>query len=96
MITNQAVEELASWAATIKQWRRDEARGHLQQFRHLGASLVASKEFQNHFQEEHDCRIEPAEFECLCKFLATIAEVEAGEIERRLPESGDSPREAGS
>jgi hypothetical protein len=83
MITNQAVKELADWAEAIKQRNGESAGDHLQQFRHLGASLIASKEFQKHFKEQHECRIEPEELECFCRFLATIAEVEAGELERQ-------------
>jgi hypothetical protein len=82
MVTKKAVEELAEWAAAAIQGDRALAQDHLQQFRHLGASLIASKEFQNYFEQHHGCTIEPNELECFCTFLAAIANLEAGQIEQ--------------
>jgi hypothetical protein len=82
MFTKKAVAELADWAAAAAQGNRELAQDHLQQFRHLGASLIASKEFQRHFEQQHGCKVEPDELECFCKFLGAISNIEADQIEQ--------------
>jgi hypothetical protein len=80
MVTNKVIEELIGWAEAVKSCDLEKAGGQLQQFRHLGASLIASKEFQQGFEDKHGCRIEPRDLACFCQFLDEIAQIEAHQI----------------
>ena len=77
MDTHKAIAELARWAAAAATGNSNEAQQRLRQFYHVGSSLVASKEFQAHWQARHHARLEPAQLEDACKLLGAIAEVES-------------------
>jgi len=74
--TNQAITELGRWAVASSEGDSAAAEAHLQQFYHIGSSLLASKEFQSFW------RLEPEHFELLCKVLTSIADIEAGQVQK--------------
>jgi hypothetical protein len=81
MITNQAIEEMGHWATAAQQGRFDDAKTHVQKLYHLGASFIASHEFQNVWEKAHGERLEPPALDCFCKFLNAIAEIEANQLQ---------------
>ena len=80
--TNKAIAELGRWAVASNDGDAEAAESHLQQFYHIGSSLLASKEFQLHWREKQHERLEPEHFELLCKMLTSIAEVEADQVQK--------------
>lgn len=81
MITNQAIEEMGHWATAAQQGRFEDAKTHVQELYHLGASFIASHEFQEVWEKAHGERLEPSALDCFCKFLNTIAEIEANQLQ---------------
>jgi hypothetical protein len=78
--TNQAIAELGRWAVASNDGDLPAAEAHLQQFYHIGSSLLASKEFQSQWREKEGARLEPEALELLCKILTAVAAVEAGQV----------------
>jgi hypothetical protein len=80
--TNLAIAELGRWAVASSEGDSAAAEAHLQQFYHIGSSLLASKEFQSFWRQKESQRLEPEHFELLCKVLTSIADVEAGQVKK--------------
>jgi hypothetical protein len=70
MITNKAIGELADWAGSALRGDAASADAHRRRFYHIGASLVALREFQLRWQQNHHTRLE------------TTARIEAEQIKR--------------
>ena len=90
MKTNKAIEEMSRWATSAIRGDRSAAEEHLRAFYHLGASFVASGEFQGHWKQSKETRFDPEHLDSVCKFLATIAEIEAHQIDRYGPAKSTS------
>ncbi len=66
MDTHKAIAELARWAGAACQGNAASAEQHLQQFYHIGAALVASKEFQASWLATQKIRLDPRQLEDAC------------------------------
>jgi hypothetical protein len=82
VVTNQAIAELRRWAAASSDGDAENAESHLQQFYHVGSALVASKDFQAYWREKGLDRLEPDQFELVCKVLRAIAGLESGQVQK--------------
>jgi hypothetical protein len=80
MDTHKAIAELAGWAATAANGDAERAEQHVQQFYHIGSSLIASKEFQSLWKAKYHARLEPGQLDEMCNMLAAIADVEASQV----------------
>ena len=85
MKTNRAIEEMSRWARSAIRGDRSAATEHLRAFYHLGASFVANNEFQGEWKRDRATRLDPEHLECVCKFLETIAEIEASQVDQYGP-----------
>ncbi len=82
MITDRVIKELLAWSQAAVQGDAAAARTHLQQFYHLGSSLVASKEFQAWWQKSAPGPLQPGQLDLSCKLLTAIADVEADQVQK--------------
>jgi hypothetical protein len=80
MVTGNVVEELVHWGRAVSEGNAKAAGEHLRQFYHLGATLVASKEFQAAWRVKRHKPLEPAQLDDACDLLTMIAEVEADQL----------------
>jgi hypothetical protein len=80
MDTHKAIAELARWAGAACEGNAEAAERHLRQFYHVGAALLASKEFQASWLATQKTRLEPSQLEQTCALLSAIADVEASQV----------------
>ena len=80
MITNKAIAELERWATAASEGNVAAAEDHLQQFYHIGAALLAAKDFQAGWLAAHKTRLDPHQLEDTCALLSAIAEAEANQV----------------
>jgi hypothetical protein len=85
MKTNRAIEEMSRWASSAIRGDRSAASDHLREFYHIGAAFVASQEFQGEWKRDRANRLDPEHLDFVCKFLATIAEIEASQVDQYGP-----------
>ena len=81
MFTNKAIAELREWAHAAQGGDGTKAKQHLEEFRHLAASLVPSTEFQRHCEDRYGQGFTPEDAECVCRFLDAIASVEVHQVD---------------
>jgi hypothetical protein len=79
MVTGSAIVELVCWGQAASKGEFEGSERHLRQFYHLGAALVASKEFQAAWQSKQNEPLAPAKLQDTCDLLQMIAEVEANQ-----------------
>jgi len=76
---------MSGWARSAIQGDRSAASEHLRAFYHIGAAFVASQEFQGEWKRDRATRLDPEHLDFVCKFLATIAEIEASQVDQFGP-----------
>jgi len=81
MVTGKAIAELVCWGQAASKGDPELSEKHLRQFYHLGASLIASKEFQAAWQSKQNEPLAPAKLQVTCDLLEMIAEVEASQVD---------------
>ena len=81
MFTNKAIAKLRDWACAAQEGNGALAKQHLEEFSHLGASLLASAEFQQHCQDLYGHGFAPDDAECACKLLDAVASTEVHQVE---------------
>ena len=80
MVTSRAIAELDRWAEAAQAAALDDSEKHLRQFYHLGAALVASKEFQSAWQSAGHRSLAPSQLTDTCELLRIMAQVEADQV----------------
>lgn len=76
MDTRKFLVELERWTEHLQQGDVNRAEQHLDTVYHLGASLVASKEFQAVWAERRKTRLEPTLLEDFREFLRAVTRAE--------------------
>jgi hypothetical protein len=80
MVTGKAIAELVRWGEAAAEGDSATAERHLRQFYHLGASLVASKEFQAAWRSKWNEPLASGRLQDACNLLETIAGVESNQV----------------
>ena len=76
MDTGKFLIDLERWTEQLQEGDANRAERHLDQVYHLGASLVASKEFQAVWAERRQQPLGHTVLEDFCEFLRTVARAE--------------------
>jgi hypothetical protein len=79
MVTDNAIAELIRWGQAAFEGDFGVSEKHLRQFYHLGAALVASKEFQLAWRSKWQEQLAPGKLQDACHLLEMIADVEAAQ-----------------
>jgi len=80
MITKRGLDELKQWLEAAHAGRGDDAKQHLMQFYHIGASFIASEEFQQRCLSLFNVRFTQTDLERTCHLLDVIASVEVHQV----------------
>lgn len=81
MVTNKALTELKCWANSAHAGNGDVAKQHLQQFIHVGAGFMNSKEFRQRYHRINGRVFNPSDLDRTCRLLDTIANIEVCQVE---------------